>query len=272
MQNAGAGEFKQPSGRWPANVVLIHHDECEVVGMKFIKGDNRQTGNGNRPGGFGDVGAESGDREPNAAVYPDSDAEAWDCYPDCPVRLLNEQTATLKRAGDLSGHEPSDSFSGPVYGDGRRRPAWQAYGDAGGASRFFYTAKASKAERNAGLDEFVEKQLLWSSGTQNPGSFQAQGPASHRNAHPTVKPIDLMRWLVRLVTPPDGLIFDPFTGSGTTGCAAVLEGFRFLGTEREAEYVPIARARIEWWASWPQGMATKDILKKAKKAQQKVAA
>ena len=65
-----------------------------------------------------------------------------------------------------------------------------------------------------------------------------------RNIHSTVKPISLMRWLVRLVTPPDGLVLDPFTGSGTTGCAAVLEGKRFVGCELNAEYAEIARARI----------------------------
>ncbi len=65
--------------------------------------------------------------------------------------------------------------------------------------------------------------------------------------HPTVKPIALMRWLCRLVTPPNGLILDPFNGSGSTGCAAVLEGFRYLGCELEAEYVEIARRRIAYW-------------------------
>lgn len=87
------------------------------------------------------------------------------------------------------------------------------------ASRFFYNAKASRSEREA----------------------MEGGP---RNHHPTVKPLDLMRWLVRLVTPPNGLILDPFCGSGTTGCAALAEGFRFLGIDREAEYVAIAEARL----------------------------
>ena len=69
------------------------------------------------------------------------------------------------------------------------------------------------------------------------------------NVHPTVKPIDLMRWLVQLVTPSGGLVLDPFVGSGSTGAAAVLEGARFIGIEREAAYVPIARARITHWAA-----------------------
>jgi site-specific DNA-methyltransferase (adenine-specific) len=73
------------------------------------------------------------------------------------------------------------------------------------------------------------------------------------NIHPTVKPIELMRWLVRLLTPHGGLVLDPFTGSGSTGAAAVLEGARFLGIEREASYVPIARARIKYWATRRRG-------------------
>jgi site-specific DNA-methyltransferase (adenine-specific) len=77
-------------------------------------------------------------------------------------------------------------------------------------------------------------------------------PARNRNHHPTVKPTDLMRYLCRLVTPPGGVVLDPFTGSGSTGKAAILEGFRFVGIEREAEYVEIAKARL-WAVSSPAG-------------------
>jgi site-specific DNA-methyltransferase (adenine-specific) len=89
-----------------------------------------------------------------------------------------------------------------------------AYGERGSAARFFYCAKASRADRGGD------------------------------NRHPTVKPTALMRYLCRLVTPPGGLVLDPFAGSGSTGKAAVAEGFRFIGIEREADYVEIARARI----------------------------
>ena len=88
------------------------------------------------------------------------------------------------------------------------------YGDTGSAARFFYCAKASKSDRG------------------------------ESNGHPTVKPTELMRYLVRLVTQPGGTVLDPFTGSGSTGKAAVLEGFEFIGIEREAEYVAIAKTRI----------------------------
>lgn len=130
------------------------------------------------------------------------------------------------------------------------------YDDFGGASRFFYCAKAGRDERNAGLgDEFAAKMLRWSSGDQSPGTFQSDGTdKTARNHHPTVKPIDLMRWLCRLVTPPGGTVLDPFAGSGTTGCAAVLEDFDFIGIEREAEYAAIARARIAHWWKQPVQM------------------
>jgi len=127
--------------------------------------------------------------------------------------------------------------------------------DAGGASRFFYCAKSSAAERSAGLGGFEERAPTGAdigggrdrrSGTKKNPRPRESSPK--RNHHPTVKPINLMRYLVRLVTPPDGTVLDPFTGSGTTGIAAHLEGFDFIGIEREAEYAEIAEARIAWWS------------------------
>lgn len=90
------------------------------------------------------------------------------------------------------------------------------------------------------------KPLLWSSGTQNPGSFQSEGTdKSSQNNHPTVKPTALMGYLCRLVTPAGGVVLDPFMGSGSTGKAAMREGFSFIGCELNAEYLAIAKARIE---------------------------
>ncbi|MEQ6760295.1 site-specific DNA-methyltransferase [Pseudomonas aeruginosa] len=118
--------------------------------------------------------------------------------------------------------------------------------DSGGsAARFFYCAKASRKDRNEGCEHMERKPLHWSSGSQNPGSFQSEGTdKTSQNNHPTVKPTDLMAYLVRLVTPPGGKVLDPFTGSGSTGKAAVREGFEFVGIEREPPYLAIAEARI----------------------------
>jgi site-specific DNA-methyltransferase (adenine-specific) len=123
------------------------------------------------------------------------------------------------------------------------------HGDSGSAARFFYCAKASKADRDQGCEAFPEKENASKNyGTKAANLTRKDGGENvvlpRRNHHPTVKPTDLMRYLCRLVTPPGGVVLDPFTGSGSTGKGAVLEGFRFIGIEREAEYVEIAKARI----------------------------
>jgi site-specific DNA-methyltransferase (adenine-specific) len=125
-------------------------------------------------------------------------------------------------------------------------------GDSGSAARFFYCAKTSKADRNEGLDGFEEKAKVFNGQSDKP-SGNAKGSVEDKfstqpsaNNHPTVKPTELMRYLVRLITPPNGLVLDPFMGSGSTGKACAYEGFDFIGIDQSAEYVEIARARIEF--------------------------
>ncbi len=150
--------------------------------------------------------------------------------------------------------EPSPADKG-MFGVGRMAFR-DTYGDDGrSAARFFYCAKASRSERNAGLEGMEEKV-----GTQrmNASEFRYENgreptprasQSMNQNSHPTVKPIELMRYLVRLTkTPTGGVVLDPFTGSGTTGIACVLEGREFIGIEREAEYVEIAEKRIAHYA------------------------
>lgn len=116
-------------------------------------------------------------------------------------------------------------------------------------SRMFHVAKATAAEREAGCEHLA---------TSTTPIFGANGSVKPRsNHHPTVKPIELMRWLVRLTVPIGGVVLDPFTGSGSTGCAAVLENRPFIGLEREADYVDIARARLAHWAAVARDAARK---------------
>jgi adenine-specific DNA-methyltransferase len=110
-------------------------------------------------------------------------------------------------------------------------------------SQLFYCPKASRKERDAGCDQLPAQVM-----DLFPQAGRSSDPSSARNAHPTVKPLNLMRWLVRLITPPNGVVLDPFCGSGSTGAAAVLEQRRFIGIEREHEYVQVARARIAHWS------------------------
>jgi site-specific DNA-methyltransferase (adenine-specific) len=121
----------------------------------------------------------------------------------------------------------------------------------GASARFFYCAKASKADRDEGCEKLQERsagecvdRVEGSAGMESPRAGAGRTSGS-RNHHPTVKPTDLMRYLCRLVTPPSGIVLDPFMGSGSTGKAAMLEGFAFVGIEREAEYIDIAKARIQ---------------------------
>ena len=153
-------------GRWPANVLLSHHQDC-------------------LPGR---------------------------CHRHCPTQIADAAAAST-------------------------RP--QATG-RGGASRLFYCPKASRRERDAGCEQLPRHELDLFPNAHGNG----HRPAAAANAHPTVKPVAVMQWLLRLVTPAAGLVLDPFCGSGSTGCAAVLEQRRFIGIEREAEYVAVARARI----------------------------
>jgi site-specific DNA-methyltransferase (adenine-specific) len=118
-------------------------------------------------------------------------------------------------------------------------------GDSGSAARFFYCPKATRRDRNEGCEHMEKKPLLWSSGTKNPGSFQAEGTdKSSQNFHPTVKPTDLCAYLVRLVARRGAVVYDPFMGSGSTGKACMREGVRFVGSELAPEYMAIAQARI----------------------------
>jgi site-specific DNA-methyltransferase (adenine-specific) len=120
------------------------------------------------------------------------------------------------------------------------------YADTGSAARFFYCAKESRAEREAGMyGDMQFGDLRWSAGDQNAGAFQSEGTnTSVRNHHPTVKPVKLMRYLVGLVTPVGGVVLDPFTGSGSTGRACVLEQRGFIGCEKELDYYRIAERRV----------------------------
>ena len=135
------------------------------------------------------------------------------------------------------------------------------YGDTGSAARFFYCAKASKADRNEGLDEFEDKENAHSTygihsdeGLIHNNRNPENRTRAQKNHHPTVKPTALMRYLCKLVTRLGGTVLDPFCGSGSTGKAAILEGFKFIGIEKDAEYFSIAEARINF-ASLNSGTA-----------------
>ncbi len=165
--------------------------------------------------------------------------------------ILDEQSG-ISKSGKSRGLTPTKARSwknSSIQGINRID-----HDDKGGASRFFYCPKTSKKDRNEGLDEFETKQTVGGGGgignyendvNSSSGKYGSE-KAPSKNNHPTVKPTDLMLYLIRLVTPERGTTLDPFMGSGSTGKAAVRGGFDFIGIEREKEYIEIAKARIKY--------------------------
>jgi site-specific DNA-methyltransferase (adenine-specific) len=211
-------------GRWPANVMFTHAEDCVEVGSVVETISNHNAPQGTFAGGEPERGSDTSeyrDYEVSTAVF--------ECVDGCPVKEVNRQSGVSKsKAGKMAIPDIRSGKYGSEYGarediDGTVR----GFNDAGGASRFFYVAKASKKDRNEGLVD--------------------------HNAHPTVKPTSLMRELVRLVTPRGGVVLDPFTGSGSTGKAAILEGFDFVGVELTSEYLPIIEGRLNHAAKQVDG-------------------
>jgi len=176
-----------------------------------------------------------------------------------PANLIHDGSDEV--VGEFPQTKPSKSGivsnKGSIWGGGNSSKEVRGHNDRGGsASRFFYCAKASKGERNKGLEGFekVKKNTLNSYGDQTEieqgdGATRVgdKGSSISANFHPTVKPVKLMQYLCRLITPKEGIILDPFMGSGTTGIGAKLEGFDFIGIEMNEEYMEIAKARIDGW-------------------------
>jgi site-specific DNA-methyltransferase (adenine-specific) len=171
--------------------------------------------------------------------------------------ILDPYTAEL--LDEQSGDRPGGTFPAKrgqsvntSFASGQETVGGQrSMGDSGGASRFFYVAKASKRDRNEGLEELLETTAADmvdrepdSAGMNSPraGAGRTSGA---KNFHPTVKPTSLMEYLIKLVTPPNGTVLDPFTGSGSTGKAAILQGFDFIGIEMTEEYLPIIEGRLK---------------------------
>ncbi|KAF1042576.1 MAG: Modification methylase HindIII [Herbaspirillum frisingense] len=181
-----------------------------------------------------------------ANVIHDGSDEVLGAFPDAPGQSAR-----------VTGGEPtSNGFSGAVKFGGMigRTQSCEPRGDVGSAARFFYCAKASRADRNAGCTELPDQAGGMNSNTSGQHITRRDGwmPAPVKNNHPTVKPTDLMAYLCRLVTAPGGVVLDPFMGSGSTGKACVREGFNFIGIELDKDacgnplgYLEIAHARIE---------------------------
>ena len=215
--NIDASRIKagQNVGRFPANLVLSHKPGCKQVGTKEGKGYtiNRFT-DGAKP--FGDGAGHPYEVEDQG---PETIA-VWECEDDCAIKEVNNQSGVIKgvvRKPTGKAVYPTEGNSVEWNANNVKDTTVRGFDDTGGAARFFYCAKASKREKT------LNKTII--------------------NKHPTVKSLKLMKYLINLVTPPGGVVFDPFMGSGTTGQAALEGNFGFVGIELEADSFEICKAR-----------------------------
>lgn len=207
--------------------------------LRTVERGKRETETWERGSGFKNeanslTGVPSNGRFPANFIHDGSD-EVLELFPNTKSGVFNKR----KTAGIWDDTKVEQEFKGMS-------------GDSGSAARFFYVAKASKAERNYGLDHLDTKQTVGGGGgigdylsdvNSASGKYGSE-KAPAKNNHPTVKPIALMQYLIKLVTPPQGTVLDPFMGSGTTGIACKRDGFEFIGIEMDEEYIKIAEARI----------------------------
>ena len=189
--------------------------------------------------------------------------------------LLDEQSGISKDGVAVKRNRNPNEIETSFEGGWRKLTDDQGYSGSGGASRFFYVAKASKKDRNEGLEDLEGKEI----GAKGNGLGRTCATCSasvldgcecadrtfvnptRQNFHPTVKPTALMEYLVKLVTPPGGTVLDPFTGSGSTGKAALLNGFKFIGIELTADYLPIIEGRLKHAAETYAAKATEEETK-----------
>lgn len=243
-------EGRQTRGRYPSNLLLSHHPECRETGVKKIKNPSGSV-SGNEPSNpalnvYGQYGRKAFDK------HSDKDGietvEAWECVEGCPVRILDEQSGRSKNGVGGSKRESGRAMS-PNGRDKRQvidAGKSFGYGDSGGASRFFYTAKASRTERELGLKGHIPCVKCGSLDTDWHLDEKGEKVKCVRNPHPTVKPQAIIDYLVKLTQTPDGeTVLDPFMGTGKTGIACVNMGRKFIGIENEPKYVEISKWAIE---------------------------
>ena len=266
MGNAPAGNgytTGSASGRWPPNTLFSHSPGCERVGERRVKTGMATFTNTETGAVLSSYSGGLKRQAPGVYGHADPDGtelvEAWRCVEGCPVAELDAQSgdrpSTLTgRADPRTTHANPGKCDGRGYGGGVGGGVGQVYADAGPASRFFpcfpaddpaapfaYIAKPSRAERNEGV--CVDPQPRRRRNELLPGDCYGND-RREGNSHPTVKPVALMRWLLRLVTEPGDIVLDPFGGSGTTGVAALLEGRRVILVERDPAFAAICRARL----------------------------
>lgn len=247
----GTQEFTPAAGgRWPANFILSHHPDCQRRGVRKVKSDGHAPAEQKtRSRFFGQVTLGPKDEKYFGGAGGTETVEAWDCHPECPVRMLDEQSGELAACGGPQTTSAGLPIENQVYGKGWTRTQTAIWGQSGGASRFFYTAKASRSEREAGLKGRIACIKCGELNTDTHDGPNGKPQKCVRNGHPTVKPVAIMRYLARLTkTPGGGLVLDPFCGSGTTAVACEIEGRPWICIDSDPTSAELTSARAQWAA------------------------
>ena len=261
---AGVGSVNEnwKKGRWPANFLVSHHPNCKPQGTKKIgKGEAKSTSTPRSNYGF-KLSESSADRSDSIVNYGEEEVEVWDCHEDCPVKTMDGQsgdTSSARAGGNPNNPKRGSDKSDPLWGmvDGRET---HDYRDKGGASRFFYKAKTAKSERNTGCEKFnwilvnhqfhfvlpalLKQAQAWE-------QLSKQNRVLHGNPHPTIKPLDLCRYLANLILPParedePRRLLVPFSGSGSEVLGGALVGWEDITSiELDPSHNLIAAARIK---------------------------
>lgn len=227
-------------------------------------GHNGGTTKGTFPCEIVDLG--KGRWPANVILSHDERCTDDECVSDCPIAMLDKQSGN--RLGNANKHLHARVDTGQIYGTyAERSIGGMGRGDSGGASRFYYTAKADRYQRDAGCEAMPLKQSIYGKGGEGlAGVSNSKNPM--RNTHPTVKPIDLIRYLAKLILPPPGdtprRILVPFSGSGSEMIGCIQAGWdEVVGIEREAEYIAFATARIKG-GGVHSGLADKRMRRRSK--------
>jgi len=224
----------------------INIDGCrignETVGWQGSgrNGESPTAGasNGGQQGGYNYKGGEA---RPVAGRWP-----ANIIFDEAAGAELDEQSG-IRTSGLMKAGQKTQGYDGPSMGNWKPGEVQSdTYADSGGASRFFYCPKPGKKERNAGLDTLKPRFAPTMGDGIGVKEHNPETETKKQNFHPTVKPVELMRYLCRLITPPGGTVLDPFLGSGTTAVAATLEKFDWVGCEMTKDYLPIIKGRVNW--------------------------
>jgi len=248
--------YKPDKGRWPSNFILTHHPECILTGFKKVGSGKPKHNSEIQRKGIGNNGpfnkSSCGfdvNKGQGLGNFGEEIIESYLCHPDCPIKLIDFQSG-ITSTGDIKPYIQKGKGHIDYAIMGKIRNTYHK-GDKGGASRYFYCGKVYPTERNAGCEDLFWEKINNKFKRISKKRFDTlpDNRKINGNIIKTLKPINLMRYLVRLVTPRGGTVLDPFAGSCTTGIACLIEGMNYILIEKRKKFAKlIGPRRLKYWS------------------------